>query len=35
MSMYRTALAVLMALMTFAHILGHDPILAVAVPAAA
>ena len=35
MSMYRTALVVLLALTTFAHILGYIPILAVAVPAAA
>ena len=35
MSMYRTALVVLLALMTFAHILGDVPTLAVAVPAAA
>ncbi len=35
MSAYRTALVVLLALMTFAHILGYVPILAVAVPAAA
>jgi len=35
MSMYRTALVVLLALIIFSHILGHDPILAVAVPAAA
>lgn len=35
MSMYRTALGVLLALITFAHILGYGPILAVAVPAAA
>ena len=35
MSMYRTALVVLLALITFAHILGYIPILAVAVPAAA
>jgi CubicO group peptidase (beta-lactamase class C family) len=33
--MYRTALVVLLALITFAHILGYVPILAVAVPAAA
>ncbi len=35
MSMYRTALVVLLALITFAHILGYVPIFAVAVPAAA
>ena len=35
MSMYRTALVVVLALITFAHILGYVPILAVAVPAAA
>lgn len=35
MSMYRTALVVLLALITFAHILGYVPILAMAVPAAA
>ena len=35
MSMYRLALVVLLALITFAHIFGYVPILAVAVPAAA
>src|ERR1017187_9655729 len=35
MSMYPLALVVLLALMTFAHILGYVPTLAVAVPAAA
>jgi CubicO group peptidase (beta-lactamase class C family) len=35
MSMYRTALAVLLALMIFVYILGYVPTLAVAVPAAA